>query len=245
MVVVVHSKIGQALSRGVIGSTLAGDGLLVRLRSVSIGLLGLVAATGLGLVAFIAGQGWPGTFNGPIPANRGPALGAVHGAVALGGPGTPLTAVGAVPVGPLGVLRPSGQPSHRRPAPAGSPGGLHGAREIAAHAAPAPPSQAPSPGPVSQPSTPPGGSGGGGEEVAASAPEPAASPVPAASSHGKSASSHGKSNASSHSAASDNRAAAPPQAASIPPEVPPAQPDSHAVEAHGNGHAYGKVGKER
>ena len=64
------------LSDTVLGSSLAGDGLLVRLRSTTIGLLGLVAVVGLGLVAFISQIGWPGVFSGPLPA--APAGGVVH-----------------------------------------------------------------------------------------------------------------------------------------------------------------------
>lgn len=47
-----------------------GDGLL-RIRNVSIALLGLVTAIGLGLIAFVSQQGWPGVVSGPIPG--GPA----------------------------------------------------------------------------------------------------------------------------------------------------------------------------
>jgi hypothetical protein len=79
---VVISKTRQILLRKVFGSSLAGDGMLVRLRSTSIALLGVVTAIGLGLVAFISQLGWPGIVNSPIPS--GPAeAGAVHNAVAL------------------------------------------------------------------------------------------------------------------------------------------------------------------
>ncbi len=70
------------LSRSVFGSSLAGDAMLVRLRSTSIALLALVTAIGLGLVAFISQLGWPGIVNSPIPSNPTEA-GAVHGAIAL------------------------------------------------------------------------------------------------------------------------------------------------------------------
>lgn len=82
MVVMVLSKVGHALSHSVLGSSLAGDGLLVRIRSTSIALFGLVTVIGLGLVVFISQQGWPGAFSSPIPANP-PKLGTVHDAVAL------------------------------------------------------------------------------------------------------------------------------------------------------------------
>jgi hypothetical protein len=76
------SKARQTLTRTIFGSNLAGDGMLVRLRSTSIALLGVVTAIGLGLVAFIAQLGWPGIVNSPIPS--GPAeAGSIHGAIAL------------------------------------------------------------------------------------------------------------------------------------------------------------------
>ncbi len=44
---------------------------------MSIALLGLVTAIGLGLIVFVSQQGWPGVLSGPIPA--GPAVsGVVH-----------------------------------------------------------------------------------------------------------------------------------------------------------------------
>jgi hypothetical protein len=75
-------KTRQMLSRTVFGSSLAGDAMLVRLRSTSIALLALVTAIGLGLVAFISQLGWPGVVNSPIPNNPVEA-GAVHNAIAL------------------------------------------------------------------------------------------------------------------------------------------------------------------
>ena len=82
MIALVLSRARHLLSHSVFGSSLAGDGLLVRLRSTSIGLLGLVTAVGLGLIAFIAQLGWPGVFNAPIPGSPHEA-GTVHNAVAL------------------------------------------------------------------------------------------------------------------------------------------------------------------
>jgi len=67
MDVEVPSKLGQAVARAISPSTLVGDGMLVRLRSTTIGILGLVAAVGLGLVGFVSNQGWPGVFGGPLP----------------------------------------------------------------------------------------------------------------------------------------------------------------------------------
>jgi len=67
MDVEVASKLGQAVARAISPSTLVGDDMLIRLRSTTIGILGLVAAVGLGLVGFVSNQGWPGVFGGPLP----------------------------------------------------------------------------------------------------------------------------------------------------------------------------------
>lgn len=72
MVVKVPSKLGHAVSRALSGQSLIGDGMLVRLRSSTLGILGLVAAVGLGLVAFISQQGWPEGLTGPLPQAPGP-----------------------------------------------------------------------------------------------------------------------------------------------------------------------------
>ncbi len=76
MTVKVASRLRQALSDTVLGSSLAGDGLLIRLRSTSIAILAAVAVVGLGLVAFISQLGWPSVLSGPIPQN--PTRGVVH-----------------------------------------------------------------------------------------------------------------------------------------------------------------------
>jgi hypothetical protein len=67
MDVLVLSKLGQGMSRLFSGSSLLGEGMLVRLRSSTIGILGIVAAVGLSLIAFISQQGWPGSVNEPLP----------------------------------------------------------------------------------------------------------------------------------------------------------------------------------
>jgi len=74
MTVKVASRLRQALSDTVLGSSLAGDGLLVRLRSTSIAILAAVAVVGLGLVAFISQLGWPAVSSGPIPAGPEPGV---------------------------------------------------------------------------------------------------------------------------------------------------------------------------
>jgi hypothetical protein len=65
-----------------VGQSLAGDGMLLRLRNASIALVGAVAAVGLGLTLFISQLGFPAVFSGPIPDNPAKA-GSVHDAIAL------------------------------------------------------------------------------------------------------------------------------------------------------------------
>jgi hypothetical protein len=67
MDVEVASRLKKAIARSFAPSVLVGDDMLVRLRSTTIGILGLVAAVGLGLVGFVSNQGWPGVFGGPLP----------------------------------------------------------------------------------------------------------------------------------------------------------------------------------
>ncbi len=67
MVVEVASPLRQATSRVFSPANVMGDGMLVRLRSTMIGILGLVAAVGLGLVGVVSQQGWPDVASGPPP----------------------------------------------------------------------------------------------------------------------------------------------------------------------------------
>lgn len=67
MDVKVASRLGHAVARAVSPSALVGNGMLIRLRSTTIGILGLVAAVGLGLVGIVSQQGWPGVLGGPLP----------------------------------------------------------------------------------------------------------------------------------------------------------------------------------
>lgn len=76
MVVMVLSGFGKKLSHRFGQLSLAGDSLPVRLRSTTIGLVGLVAAVGLGLVAMISQQDWPDSINAPLPQT--PQLGVVR-----------------------------------------------------------------------------------------------------------------------------------------------------------------------
>jgi hypothetical protein len=167
----VLSKVGHALSHSIVGSSLAGDGLLVRIRSTSIALFGLVTAVGLGLVIFIAQQGWPGVLNSPIPANP-PELGAVHGAVALTQPvfpGPPPQAVAVARRAAPGPVHGAGRGSHPSSGSGIGGSGIHRAHQVAGTpTVPPPPAGTPQPSaPVSEPA---------GQPVATS-PEPSPSPT--------------------------------------------------------------------
>lgn len=151
MVVMVFSKLGKEVSRRFSQLSLAGDSLPVRLRSTTIGMVGLVAAVGLGLMAMISQQGWPDPINAPLP--QAPRLGVVRN--------DPL----ALPTG----LQPSPRPqrTHSRvattqssPAPQGAVDAhLGGAQQLEGPAAgpPTPVSEAPEshPEPQGQGSPPP------------------------------------------------------------------------------------------
>jgi hypothetical protein len=82
----VLSKRGKALLRRPGKISLAGDGLLERMRSTTFALLGITAALALGLVAIAAQQDWPDLPFSPLP---GPAAkqGEVHGALVAAPPG--------------------------------------------------------------------------------------------------------------------------------------------------------------
>jgi hypothetical protein len=235
MAIVVLSKVGHELSRRVIGSTLAGDGLLVRIRSTSIGLLGLVAATGLALVAFVSNQGWPDSLNSPIPGSP-PSASAVHDAVAVGQPrsavGASLTQAREVGRGSAHVPGKGGG-ARSAPSPAG-PGHLRGARQVAGPS----PKSAPGPlvtsPPAPQPSAPPAdepsdqGSAGPPASTPASTAPSATPPVtssaekPQGSSHGHAApkvdgGGNGTAERESHSSA---RVKSTPKASTEPVEAP-------------------------
>jgi hypothetical protein len=171
MGVEVLSRIRHTLSQHVSGSSLAGDGLLVRIRSASIAMLAGVTAIGLGLVVFISQQGWPEVFSGPIPAS--PRAAVVHNdTIAL----SPAGSGGTVAAGPSrgASLRSSSASPQHAPA-AGAPGSaLAGSRQVSAqgpavHAAPIAPEPSPAPS-VPSPAPAPA--------PAAPAQPPAASPVP-------------------------------------------------------------------
>jgi len=160
MAIEVFSRHGQALSRLIPRVNVVGGGLL-RLRSVSFLLFGLVTAIGLGLVVFISLQGWPSVLSGPIPGAPAPQLGAVHN--------------GAIDRAPPGGLR--GQEVRDRvvsrgerstgldvDAPSTGDSGLAGSRQVA---------QTPAPGPVAE--EPPAHGGDPAPPVASPSPTPSPS----------------------------------------------------------------------
>lgn len=192
MVVAVGSKIRQSLSHAVIGSSLAGDGLLVRIRSTSIGLMGLVTAVGLGLVAFISQQGWPGVLGGPLP---GPSqLSAVGDAITL--THAPPAARSVPGAGPLaGGL-------HRRAIGGRSHGGVGSGPRHSQHADGPPTGSQPPAGNTTSPPTAPV------DQPTAAAPEPAVTSPPPAETGGGAPSS-GSGNSQSPASQSKSVAASP------------------------------------
>jgi hypothetical protein len=67
MVVLVLSRTRQSLSRFVPKMSVAGDGLMARMRTAWFGALGMSTAVGLGLVAFVLNQGLPSIRELPLP----------------------------------------------------------------------------------------------------------------------------------------------------------------------------------
>jgi len=191
MDVEVAFKLKKAIARSFAPSVLVGDGMLIRLRSTTIGILGLVAAVGLGLVGFVSNQGWPGVFGGPLPqaptrlvenqAISAPALPSgtkqsSHPHRAGAASSSPRTRGRALATAPSGAVTPAG------PVGASAPPGRDGGQPQA-------PSNATPKPPVAQ--VPPEE---GRPTEGSSAPE---SPGPTTSSPGHSGESHGKS-AESH-----------------------------------------------
>jgi hypothetical protein len=179
------SKIYQRVQA--VGQSLAGDGMLLRLRNVSIALVGAVAAVGLGLTLFISQLGFPAVFSGPIPGNPTTKVGTLHDAVAL------THSPGAAPQSPSRHAKSSAAAGARHRPSGGVNGGdtsLGGSHELAdspgTQASPtAPPGAAV---PVSGPTAP---STGRAPSVPVSTPAPAAAgspskPSPAGQSKGAS-----------------------------------------------------------
>jgi len=196
-------RCAQLLSRLPVGRSLAGQGLPERIRTATVGLLGVTAAVSMAFVAVIAHQGWTVLSLGPIPApfvgaqevGDGTALSTGEGGGAAPTGGQPAVVATAKltagsqgaqpgrapaqpPGGSLAESQPLAQQGQGAEAPGASPGGGGGG-------APGAPPEQPSSQPGS-PATPPSGGGEkgtagvggqeeGGEEVEES---PTAQPVP-------------------------------------------------------------------
>jgi len=224
-----------------------GPGLLVRMRSTTTLLLSLIAAVGLGLVAFVSQQGWPNVLDGAIP-----------------NPPVELRISKGAAVGPSAQSLPSSQAANRTgkrtPASRGGAGdqtadsALSGSRQIAATPVPAPAPTATQPettAPVPQPTA---------QSPANSA--PASSPVTSNSesvdsqeantstkAKGSEKSSPGKSKGHSSLKSKDadsGKAVPAPTPVVAPPKEEPSQDEIAKAKDYGYGDEYpGKSGKKR
>jgi hypothetical protein len=155
------------------GQSLAGDGMLLRLRNASIAMVAVVAAVGLGLTLFIAQLGFPGVFSSPIPGSPREA-GSVHDAIALTHGHRPAVAPSSPALSRRTGAVSVGNPHHagRHAVGNGNDGGRGGSRQagVSPGTPRNPAGQPAAPVPVSAPAAPPG-------EPAASAPSPASVPA--------------------------------------------------------------------
>jgi hypothetical protein len=208
-----------------------GERLLGRVRAGSFALLGLTAAVGLGLTAFIAQVGWPDIGGGPIPplpAERG----VVHRQTLS--PGTTVTALASAHASRGGIASATTPIS-----PVASPGsgaGVGGSNEV----------QEPSP-----PKAHGGGSsgqGGGGEaptgQAPASAPVSTPVPEPPVSTPAPTvvASTHGSGKAWGRSKTGHPSPHASAEGDSSPPSSDDGA-DGDPGNGHDHGHAYGHYGR--
>lgn len=145
MVVEVVPRLGNKVSRALSGSSLVGDGMLIRLRSSTLGILGLVAAAGLGLIAFASLQGWPGAPSGPLPQAPGPDFLRNDPIVA------PRGAAGAGADAPRLALRPASKGRRSQPTRPEGASALTDAQQVNAGASQPQPSPTPQPSPSPAP----------------------------------------------------------------------------------------------
>lgn len=222
-----HYKRGQHGLRPIGGPSILGNGLLERVRSTSLALLGATAAVGLAIVAVALNQGWPlvaGSSVPPLP-RQARAVGAATVVARAPATGSP-TGVG----GDSGSRRDPSSSTHRMPAGA-VVGGVAGAptevvsgsqpveRSGEAHrVASKPHPTAPPEAQPAQPSPP--------ATTVASVPTPAPTPEPTRAPEPTPAPESAPAPASSAPIAT---AAGPPSEESSPP-----------AWSNGGGHAYGR-----
>jgi hypothetical protein len=227
MAVEVRSKPAQPRPRRRSRFSLLGDGLLERTRSTILGLLGMIAAVGLGVIAVALPGDWPLVAGSPVPRAPVPRQ-SIGGAIALG--------AGQAPPGR--VHRPSAR-SQRAAAPRGAeprhPGGGRAAAPVATERVSSPATPVASPPPSS-------GHRGGGSH---GAPAPAGQPEPASRPHAQ------QTQTATQPAAEPSPAPATPSSPGPAEAAEPPQPEAPAPEAtasesnvpswsKGQGHAYGR-----
>lgn len=218
MDVAVDSKRGQPrLRANRVAESVLGDGMLVRARAISLGLLGLTAAVGLAIVALAFNQGWPLIAGSSIP--RIPPRHQDIAEATVAASGTSETG--------RRLERPAGRSA------AGRSAGEGGAQAGSADSAPGS-SPAGSNEPVVSPSTPArSGGGNGGASPKKKAPTPA---VQQPQTQSAPASSPASEQASAPSASPGATAPAAPTA------TVSEAPDGGNTPSwsNGNGHAYGR-----
>ena len=232
------------------------------MRSTGFALLGITAAMGLGLVAFVSQQGWPYLPAAPIPGNTSK-HGTLDNAIAL----APISAESNDAASHVTAHRSF---AGRASAPAEpNDSRVYGSHQVAFQPA-APQPVAAQPGGESAPASTPAGQTVDPVESDASAPapvavttptpesagsaDPASSPAPPASASAKPGKGHAYGTQKAVSAAKEKPSHAPPHSSPSPaaPSPPPslAEPGPPAAEAaptapssdgpgNGRGHAYG------
>jgi hypothetical protein len=243
MNVAVHYKSQQRRLRSAVRDTVLGDGMLERVRSTSLALLGLTAAVGFAMVALALNQGWPLIAGVPLPNVEGEHQAIGKGAVVAeaatpsrgDAPGPTVTRQGRNV-----SARPASQGAQAAPAPAGSsPPGSAGI--LVSNSTPAGPSPAgagkpsPTPAPASQ------------EPAATTAPTAPPAPSSAPSAQPPAASASTPSSQPPASSAGAPAPASPEESDEDTDEdCPPEEEESDTEHDYphgwdrGNGHGYGR-----
>jgi hypothetical protein len=181
MALLVFVKRGQSRLRRPARPSLLGDGVLDRIRSTSLALLGLSTAVGLGLVAFALQLGWSVAPNLPIPGAPQGKQARVAGAVVAPPPRWGLGA--AAQDSSPAANHPGGSGSHPKVIPVDSRTAPTSAdaTQVASPASPVvePPSHAGAP-PQTPASPPPQVAPAPATVIATTTPNPVPAPAPAA-----------------------------------------------------------------